>query len=83
MIKSEILKTNFRCHHGKIDNITGFCICNDGWTSVPFTKENYEPTLSPYHMCNIRVGTWHEMNEEKFKMTILIIAVRIVKYLQR
>lgn len=42
---------------------------------MPFTKENYEPTLSLYHMCNIRVGSWHEMNEEKFKMTMLIIAV--------
>lgn len=64
-----------RCHHGKIDNKTGFCICNAGWSSVAFTKENYEPTLSLYHMCNIRVGTWHEMNEAKFKITMLIISV--------
>lgn len=69
-------QANFRCHHGKIDNNTGFCVCNEGWSSVTFTRENYEPTLSLYHMCNIRVGSWHEMNEEKFKMTMLIIAVR-------
>ncbi|KAF2900974.1 hypothetical protein ILUMI_05220 [Ignelater luminosus] len=69
------LSANLRCHHGQLSNETGFCVCDEGWMSAPLDKDQYEPSLSIYHMCNIEIGTWNGVNSTKVKMTALVIAI--------
>lgn len=66
---------NVRCHNGNYDNNTGTCKCLDGWTSEEYDKEDFEPSLSIYHMCNMATGTWHDIDKSRIRLTALIIAV--------
>jgi len=42
-----------KCHHGYINSKTRICDCYLGWTSTPFPWEQYVPSNSFYHMCNV------------------------------
>ncbi|XP_075228188.1 uncharacterized protein LOC142328366 [Lycorma delicatula] len=46
--------TNIRCHHGHIDNTSGICVCDPGWTSTPFDRDQFNPSTVLYHMCTIQ-----------------------------
>ncbi|XP_068086118.1 uncharacterized protein [Anabrus simplex] len=52
------LAQNIRCHHGKVDNTTGFCICDEGWTSAPMDRDQLEPGTQLYHMCTVQMRQW-------------------------
>nr|CAD7441089.1 unnamed protein product [Timema bartmani] len=43
------------CHHGNKDNVTGFCVCEQGWTSAPFDHGHSHPGGIRYQMCNIEL----------------------------
>ncbi|PSN49167.1 hypothetical protein C0J52_10147 [Blattella germanica] len=62
--------TNIRCHHGRVDNMTGFCICDKGWTSIP---DQFSPSTSLYHMCTVQIRHWHTLynKEELYKLYML------------
>ncbi|KAF5303933.1 hypothetical protein FQA39_LY01718 [Lamprigera yunnana] len=62
-----MLSENIRCHHGVRNNNTGFCICHDGWMTSPVDRDQFEPSVSQYHMCNMRVFNWKE-RAHKFKI---------------
>lgn len=66
---------NVRCHNGYYNNETGLCECYDGWTSEEYDKEEFEPSLSIYHMCNMAIGTWYEIDKSRIRITALIISV--------
>ncbi|KAK6635159.1 hypothetical protein RUM44_000408 [Polyplax serrata] len=54
-IESNDLETsgvNIQCHHGEIDVRTRLCVCDKGWTSVPFDPEEYNQGNAIYHMCD-------------------------------
>ncbi|KAB0793151.1 hypothetical protein PPYR_12771 [Photinus pyralis] len=46
---------NIRCNHGKMNEDSGFCTCDDGWTTTAVDGNQYEPTLAIYHMCNTEI----------------------------
>ncbi|XP_025837686.1 uncharacterized protein DDB_G0284459-like isoform X3 [Agrilus planipennis] len=69
------LYTNVRCHQGILDPDSGFCKCKPGWTSVPMNKDLFEPSLFQFHMCNMRVSSWNDVNNKKIKLTLILIAV--------
>lgn len=53
---------------------TGECKCNYGWTSAPDNKE-YEPSISTYHMCNVKYSTWYQANRDQVNVMAFIIAL--------
>ncbi|XP_069695316.1 uncharacterized protein [Periplaneta americana] len=61
--------TNMRCHHGHMDNTTGFCVCDEGWTS---SSDQFNPSTSPYHMCTMQVGRLSIDMQHRGTVTIVI-----------
>ncbi|KAL3284647.1 hypothetical protein HHI36_018801 [Cryptolaemus montrouzieri] len=66
---------NMICHHGCIDKKTGECICNDKWLSTVSNEPEFVPSLLSSHMCNIRTGSWTELNKDKLLLTILVMVI--------
>ncbi|RZF32414.1 hypothetical protein LSTR_LSTR001878 [Laodelphax striatellus] len=46
--------SNLRCHHGHINNQTGLCVCDAGWTSAAIDGDQFNPSTMLYHMCTIQ-----------------------------
>ncbi|GJQ68331.1 hypothetical protein Trydic_g16925 [Trypoxylus dichotomus] len=70
-----LMLTAINCHFGKINNETGFCDCEPGWTSANFDKE---PTLFSIHMCNIELSSWYDSNRSQITFVAFVIAVMAV-----
>ncbi|XP_045462700.1 uncharacterized protein LOC123672584 [Harmonia axyridis] len=66
---------NMICHHGCIDKKTGECICHDKWLSTVSNEPEFVPSLISSHMCNIKTGSWTELNKDKLLLTILVMVV--------
>ncbi|XP_044748979.1 uncharacterized protein LOC123309773 isoform X2 [Coccinella septempunctata] len=66
---------NMICHHGCVDKKTGECICFDKWLSTVSNEPEFVPSLISSHMCNIRTGSWTELNKDKLLLTILVMVV--------
>ncbi|XP_015609729.1 uncharacterized protein LOC107274759 isoform X2 [Cephus cinctus] len=73
--RSEIVPhiANMYCHHGYSDNTTGFCICDEGWTS--HSLGNIEPTTEYIHMCNVQMLYFPRLHNRSLKLSLVIIAV--------
>lgn len=64
-----------RCNNGVLNNDTGICECDEGWTSGEEDEANYIPSLSVYHMCNIKLDSWNAANMAKIRSTVLAFSV--------
>nr|CAD7416749.1 unnamed protein product [Timema poppensis] len=53
-LRAKILQT-LSCHHGNKEDLTGFCVCEQGWTSAPFDRGHFHLRGVHYHMCNIEL----------------------------
>ena len=60
-----------------MNNETGLCECDEGWTSMPFDQE---PSLFTYHMCNIEVMSWYDYNRGMVSYVAFFIAVSSVVF---
>ncbi|XP_043281631.1 uncharacterized protein [Venturia canescens] len=63
---------NMYCHRGYNDNVTGFCICEDGWTSQQL--KNIEPTNEYIHMCNVRLNRFPNLHGHPVEILLIVIA---------
>ncbi|KAI4470270.1 hypothetical protein MML48_1g04614 [Holotrichia oblita] len=70
-----LMLTAINCHNGRINNETGLCDCNPGWSSANFDKE---PTLFSVHMCNIELSSWYDTNRSEITFVAFVIAVMAV-----
>uniref|UniRef100_T1I3I2 Uncharacterized protein n=1 Tax=Rhodnius prolixus TaxID=13249 RepID=T1I3I2_RHOPR len=51
------LNMNLRCHHGKMNNQSGLCHCDEGWTSPPISDNMMISSTLLFHMCTIKKST--------------------------
>ncbi|XP_023290699.1 uncharacterized protein LOC105698350 [Orussus abietinus] len=63
---------NMHCHHGYADNVTGFCLCDEGWTSLPLG--NIEPSTEFINMCNIQTIRFPRLRQQPIRLLLVIIA---------
>lgn len=63
--------TNIICSHGIIDNKTGFCICDLGWTNKKQALRRYSHDLEPFYMCNVEQKNWKDAHRDKIKNTVI------------
>ncbi|XP_073994480.1 uncharacterized protein isoform X2 [Rhodnius prolixus] len=53
----DVLNMNLRCHHGKMNNQSGLCHCDEGWTSPPISDNMMISSTLLFHMCTIKKST--------------------------
>lgn len=78
--------TNIECHHGKLNPGTGFCDCDQGWSSAYPAGEDFTPSTLVYHMCTTHTGPGPTQHDDSpvssliSTVTCLLTAIMVVLF---
>ncbi|XP_057324335.1 uncharacterized protein LOC130666998 isoform X2 [Microplitis mediator] len=67
---------NIICHNGRRDNVTGTCVCKEGWRSQRI--DSLKSTADSIHMCNFRVSPFPRAASGSNATTSLVILTVII-----
>ncbi|CAD6221316.1 GSCOCG00005144001-RA-CDS [Cotesia congregata] len=72
----EAADSNIICHNGRQDNVTGMCICNEGWGTHQI--DSLESSTESIHMCNFKTSPFSRVTNTGYSTTSLVILTVII-----
>ncbi|XP_074103296.1 uncharacterized protein LOC141530199 isoform X2 [Cotesia typhae] len=72
----ETADSNIICHNGRQDNVTGMCICEEGWSTHQI--DSLESTTESIHMCNFKTSSFSRVTNTGYSTTSLVILTVII-----
>ncbi|KAH0541111.1 hypothetical protein KQX54_021073 [Cotesia glomerata] len=70
---SEAADSNIICHNGRQDNVTGMCICEEGWGTHQI--DSLESSTESIHMCNFKTSPFSRVTNTGYSTISLVILV--------